>query len=84
VTYRVVPHATARAQLGNFPPEAFNALIEALTDVADDPYDPLRTLPTKHPQERRAVFGEEGLGLVTFWIDDTLRLVTVFNVTWAG
>lgn len=83
MSYRVVPHAKALGQLGGFPAAALDALIEVLAYVADDPYDPLRTVPTDDPNERRAVFGD-GLGLVTFWIRDADEIVVVHDVTWAG
>lgn len=82
MAYRVVPSPRARAQLGGFPPLAFDALIDTLADVATNPYDPLRTFPAEREQERWAIFGE--MGFVQFHIDDVAEVVTIVDITWAG
>jgi hypothetical protein len=68
--------------LGNFPAQAFDALIAVMAAVVEYPDDPIRTLPTSDPYVRRAEFG--GLGLVTYVIDDARRMVTLTDVTWTG
>jgi hypothetical protein len=82
VTYRAELADRVLRQLGDFPPDGFDALIEILASVVEYPDDPLRTFPTIDPYIRRAVFGSAGL--VTYRIDDTRRTVTLIDVTWAG
>ena len=80
--YRAELSDKALGQLGNFPPTAFDALVHVLSWIVEYPEDPLRTLPTKRPNLRRAVFG--GAGLVSYIIDDGRQVITVMDVTWAG
>jgi hypothetical protein len=82
VTYRAELHDRVLGQLGNFPAEAFDALIAVMAAVVEYPDDPMRTFLTSDPCMRRAEFG--GLGLVTYVIDDARRTVTLTDVTWAG
>ena len=82
MTYRAELHDRVLGQLGNFPAEAFDALIVAMAAVVEYPDDPMRTLPTGDPYVRRVEFG--GLGLVTFEIDEARRTVTLTDVTWTG
>jgi hypothetical protein len=82
VTYRAELADRVLRQLGDFPPDGFDALIETLASVVEYPDDPLRTFPTSDPYIRRAVFGSAGL--VTYRIDDARRTVTLIDVTWAG
>jgi hypothetical protein len=82
MAYRVEPGERARAKLGGFPRRAFDALIQTLAEVADNPYDPLRTYPTKDPQVRWVIFGE--WGFVEYHVDDAAAIVTLTDVTWTG
>jgi hypothetical protein len=49
VTYRVELSGRALKQMQGLPDRAFDSPIEAMADVADYPYDPLRTFPTGDP-----------------------------------
>ena len=82
MTYRAELHDRVLGQLGNFPAEAFDALIAVMAAVVEYPDNPMRTLPTSNPYVRRVEFG--GLGLVTYVIDDARRMVTLTDVTWTG
>jgi hypothetical protein len=82
VIYRAELSKRVSGQLDNFPPKAFDALIETVAWVVTYPDDPLRTFPTADPYLRRAQFGDAGL--VTYVIDDALEVVTLTDVTWAG
>jgi mRNA-degrading endonuclease RelE of RelBE toxin-antitoxin system len=82
VTYRVELSGRALKQMQGLPDRAFDSLIEAMTDVADYPDDPLRTFPTGDPYVRRAEFGEAGL--VTYLINDGTSKVIILDITWVG
>ncbi|GAA1022321.1 hypothetical protein Aple_075510 [Acrocarpospora pleiomorpha] len=82
MTYR--PHLSERAlsQLGGFPTDALTALVKAMADVCENPYDPLTSMATDDPQVRRADFGDHGF--VTFLILDSVEIVRVVDILWAG
>jgi hypothetical protein len=82
MAYRVELAKPALGQLGGLPSTAFDALITTMAEVSQYPDEPLRTLPTRDPHVRHAVFGR--YGLVTFRIDDAAEIVTVIDVTWTG
>jgi hypothetical protein len=82
VTYRAELSGRVHGQLGNFPGEALDALIAAMSAVIEYPSDPMRTFATDDPYVRRAEFG--GLGLVTYVINDARQTVTLTDVTWTG
>jgi hypothetical protein len=53
VIYRAELSTEALRELHGFPREAFKALTEVMGVVVENPYDPLRTLPTSDEQVRR-------------------------------
>ena len=82
MTYRAGLSGRVLRQLGNFPAQAFGALITTMSAVVEYPDDPLRTFPTSDPNVRRAEFG--AAGLVTHTVDDARQTVTLTDVTWTG
>jgi hypothetical protein len=50
--------------------------------VIENPYDPLRTLPTSDEQVRRVTFGD--WGMATYVVSDGLEIVRIVHITWAG
>jgi hypothetical protein len=72
----------ALRELHGFPREAFKALTEAMGLVVENPYDPLRTLPTLDQQVRRVVFGD--WGMATYVVTDAPEIVRVVHITWTG
>jgi hypothetical protein len=82
VIYRAELSTEALRELHGFPREAFKALTEAMGVVVENPYDPLRTLPTSDEQVRRVTFGE--WGMATYVIIDAPPIVRVVTITWAG
>jgi hypothetical protein len=82
VIYRAELSQRVLGQFGGFPPKAFDALTAAVAVVVEYPDDPMRTFPTSDPHVRRAEFG--AAGLVTYAIDDALKIVTLTDVTWVG
>lgn len=81
LSFRVELHAAALAQIGGLPPGAFDALVSALADVADRPWDAMAAY-TGEPEFRQVIFG--GLGLVSFYVDDAAEIIRVFDITWTG
>lgn len=82
MTYRAELSERVLGQLGDFPANAFDALIGTMSAVVEYPDDPQRTFPTSDPYVRRAEFG--AAGLVTYTIDDARQTVTLTDVTWIG
>jgi hypothetical protein len=82
LTYRAELSDRVLRQLGDFPADAFDTLIRAMSQVVEYPDDPLRTFPTSDPYIRRAEFG--GAGIITYLIDDARQTVTLTDVTWTG
>ena len=82
MTYRAELSSVALRELHGFPREAFKALTEAMGAVIENPYDPLRTLPTFDEQVRRVTFGE--WGMATYVVSDGLKIVRIVHITWAG
>jgi hypothetical protein len=70
-----VVHAhAAKASRHGFPREASKALTEAMGVVIENPYDPLRALPTSDEQVRRVTFGDLAL-----WFTDPEQLLPLVH-----
>ena len=82
MTYRAELSGRALKQMQGLPGQAFDSLIETMAEVVDYPDDPLRTFPTSDPYVRRVEFGDAGL--ITYLINDGVRVVIVLDITWAG
>ncbi len=61
--------------------DAFDALVSALAHVSEQPWDAM-PMHAAEPEFRQTVFG--GLGLVSFYVDDTAEILRVFDITWTG
>lgn len=81
MNYRVELHAAALAQMKGLPPEAFDALVTTLADIAPAPWDAM-PMRTEEPEFRQAVFGT--FGLVSFYVDQDAEIIRVFDITWTG
>jgi len=81
LSYRVELHATALAQVGGLPSDAFDALVSRLADVAERPWDAM-ALYNSEPEFRQVIFGT--YGLVSFYVDETKETIRVFDITWTG
>jgi hypothetical protein len=62
LTYRVELHATALAQIGGLPSDAFDALVSRLVDVTERPWDAMG-IYSNEPEYRQVIFGTFGLGV---------------------
>jgi hypothetical protein len=83
VTYRVRFEAYALVQLNGLPSEAFDALLDRVVDLVEEPWDAVVMPPGDDPAYRRAVFGS-GWGLLTFHVDDNTELIRIFDLIWIG
>lgn len=73
----------ALIQLNGLPAAAFDALVERVTALVDEPRDAVVMPPGNDPAYRMTVFGS-GYGLVTFYADDSVEIIRVFDITWIG
>ena len=83
MTYRVRFEAYALVQLNGLPSEAFDALLDRVVDLVEEPWDAVVMPPGDDPAYRRAVFGS-GWGLLTFHVDDNTELIRIFDLIWIG
>ena len=83
MTYRVRFEAYALVQLHGLPSEVFDALLDRVVELVEEPWDAVVMPPGDDPAYRRAVFGS-GWGLLTFHVDDNVELIRIFDLTWIG
>jgi hypothetical protein len=83
VTYRVRFEAYALVQLNGPPSDAFDALLERVLELVEEPWDAVVMPPGDDPSYCRTVFGS-GWGLLTFHVDDNTELIRIFDLTWIG
>ena len=83
MSYSVGFEAKALVQLNGLPSGAFEALVERVVDLVDAPWDADLMDARGNPAFRQAVFGQ-GLGLLSFRVDDSAELIRIFDVTWIG
>ncbi len=83
MTYRVRFEGGALAQLHGLPREGFDALLDRVVDLVEEPWDAVVMPPGDDPSYRRAVFGS-GWGLLTFHADDDAELIRIFDLIWIG
>jgi hypothetical protein len=80
VTYRAEFEGPALVQLKWPAHGAFNALVDRVAVLADEPWDADLMTPGGDPAYRQATFGA-GYGLLTFRADELLR---IFDISWVG
>ena len=83
MTYRVRFEAYALVQLHGLPSEAFDALLDRVLELVEEPWDAGVMPPGDDPAYRRSVFGS-GWGLLTFHVDDDAELIRIFDLTGIG
>jgi hypothetical protein len=83
VTYSVRSEAYALVQLHGLPSGAFDALVERVVQLVEEPWDAVVMPPGDDPSYRRAVFGA-GWGLLTFHVDENAELIRIFDLIWIG
>jgi hypothetical protein len=83
MTYRVEFEGCALVQLNGLPSAAFDALVERVTALVQEPWDADLMAPGGDPAYRQAIFGE-GHGLLSFRADDVAELIRIFDIAWIG
>lgn len=83
MSYSIRFEHAALVQLKGLPAAAFDALVERVTDLVDEPWDAVVMPPGNDPAYRTTVFGS-GYGLLTFHADDGAEIIRIFDITWIG
>lgn len=83
MSYRVGFEGKALVQLNGLPPEAFDTMVERVVDLVDAPWDADLMDARGSAAYRQVVFGQ-GLGLLSFRVDDSAELIRIFDITWIG
>jgi hypothetical protein len=83
VSYSVRFEGAALVQLNGLPATAFDALVERIVDLIDEPWDASVIPPGDDPAFRMTVFGT-GNGLLSFYADDAAEIIRIFDITWIG
>lgn len=83
MSYSVRFEGGAQVQLNGLPAAAFDALLERVVVLVDEPWDAAVMPPGDDHAYRMAVFGA-GYGLLSFYSDDTAELIRIFDITWIG
>jgi hypothetical protein len=83
VTYRTRFQDGALVQLNGLPKTAFDALLERIVVLVEEPWDATVLPPGNDPAIRETMFGA-GYGLLSFHVDEAAKLIRIFNITWIG
>lgn len=83
MSYSVRFEGGALLQLNGLPAVAFDALLERVVVLVDEPWDAAVIPPGDDHAYRMAMFGA-GYGLLSFYADDTAELIRIFDITWIG
>jgi hypothetical protein len=83
MTYRVEFEGAALVQLNGLPSAAFDALVERVVALVQEPWDADLMPPGDDPAYRQAIFGE-GYGLLSFHVGDAVELIRIFDIAWIG
>lgn len=83
MSYRVRFGGKALVQLSGLPPAAFDAIVERVVDLVDEPWDAVVMNRGGDPAYRQVTFGQ-GYGLLTFRVDDEDELILIFDIAWIG
>jgi hypothetical protein len=83
VTYRAEFEGAALVQLSGLPSAAFNALVERVVALVEEPWDAELLAPGDDPAYRQVIFGD-GFGLLSFHVNDDSELIRIFDIAWIG
>ena len=83
MTYRAEFEGAALVQLNGLPPAVFDALVERVVALVQEPWDAELLAPGDDPAYRQVIFGE-GFGLLSFHVNDATELIRIFDIAWIG
>ena len=83
MSYSVRFEGAALIQLNGLPSAAFDALVERVVDLVDEPWDAAVMPPGDDPAYRMTLFAS-GYGPLSFHADDTAETIRIFDITWIG
>lgn len=83
MSYRVEFEGKALTQLHGLPAKAFEELVDRVVELVDAPWDAILMDSRGDSRFRQVVFGQ-GLGLLSFRVDDLAELIVIFDVVWIG
>lgn len=83
LSYQIRFEGKALIQLKGLPLGAFDAIVERIVDLVDEPWDAVVMTRGGDPSIRQATFGN-GYGLLAFRVDDTAETIRIFDIVWAG
>ncbi len=83
MSYSVWFEGSALVQRNGLPAAAFDALVERIVNLVDEPWDASVMPPGDDPAFRMTVF-DTGNGLLSFHADDAAEIIRIFDITWIG
>lgn len=83
MTYQAEFEGGALVQLNGLPSAVFDALVERVVALVQEPWDAELMAPGDDPAYRQVIFGE-GYGLPSFHVDDATEVIRVFDIAWIG
>jgi hypothetical protein len=83
MTYQVEFEGAALVQLNGLPPAVFDALVERVVALVQEPWDADLMALGDDAAYRQVIFGE-GYGLLSFHVDDATEVVRIFDLAWIG
>lgn len=83
MSYRAEFDGHALVQLRGLPRPAFDALVTRVAELVEQPWDATVAPPGDDPAFRWTTFGD-GLGLVSFYVDDAAGLLRIYDLAWIG
>lgn len=81
--YHVIFGGGAAIQYHELPEVAQDALVARAVELADAPWDATVLPPGDDPAFREATF-DDGLGLLSFHVDEANETLRIFNLVWIG
>lgn len=83
MSYQAEFEGDALVQLNGLPEAAFDALVERVVDLVQEPWDATVIPPGNDPAYRWAVWGA-GSGLLSFRVDEAAEEIWIFDLIWIG
>jgi hypothetical protein len=83
MTYQVEFEDGALVQLNGLPSAVFDALLERVVALVQEPWDADLMAPGDDPAYRQVIFGE-GYGLLSCYVDDATEVIRIFDIAWIG